>query len=569
MASTLARSVVPGSGSKDPSGPGTGHFSTRHRQEVLSGGAIRPATARRGARSIEQHGPSGEITVSLNLAFMLCEAARSHPEKPALLFTGGAMSYVELDAASDRFAAGLLARGCRPGDAVALQLPNVPHFVVAYFGILKAGCVAVPMNVLFKAAETAYVLGDSGARMLITWAGVVEESAKGAADAGVQDLVVLDTPGVPHSTAGRPFQQLTETAVIDRPPLHQTDPGDTAVIVYTAGTTGRPKGAELSHFQLYMNADTPGRLFGIREDDVVLVVLPLFHVFGLSSILDVCVRFGATMTLVPRFEAGAVLATIQRDRVTVFEGVPTMYIALLNHPARDDYDMSSLRVGVSGGAPLPAEVIDEVERTFGIVVLEGYGLSETTSTTTFNVSADERRIYSVGKPIYGVDVEIWDAVGRPLPPGRENVGEIVVRGVNVMRGYHGKPEATAKAITDGWLHTGDLGYVDRDGFFFVVDRKKDMIIRGGENVYPREVEDVLHEHPAVAEAAVVGVPDSRLGEEVKAFVALRPGHGATDSELIAFVRERVASFKYPRTVEFRESLPKNATGKIVKRELVG
>ncbi len=507
--------------------------------------------------------------MALNLAFMLCEAARTHPDKPALLFTGGAMSYAELDAASDRFAAGLRARGRQPGDSIALQLPNVPHFVVAYFGILKAGCVVVPMNVLFKAAETAYVLTDCGARMFITWAGVAEEAAKGAAEAGVQDLVVLDTPGVPHAPVGRPFQQLTETAVHGRPPLHQTDPGDAAVIVYTSGTTGLPKGAELTHFQLYMNADTPGRLFGIRDDDVVLAVLPLFHVFGLSSILDLCVRFGATMTLVPRFEPEAVLETIQRDRVTVIEGVPTMYIALLNHPARENYDLSSLRVGVSGGAPIPAEVIDEVERTFGIVVLEGYGLSETASTTTFNVSAEERRIYSVGKPIYGVDVEIWDTLGRTLPPGRENVGEIVVRGVNVMRGYHGKPEATAEAITDGWLHTGDLGYVDEDGFFFVVDRKKDMIIRGGENVYPREVEDVLYQHPAVAEAAVVGVPDARLGEEVKAFVALRPGHEATEAELVAFVRERVASFKYPRTVEFRPSLPKNATGKIVKRELIG
>src|SRR3954452_13732939 len=439
--------------------------------------------------------------MSFNLATILRETARTNPEKTATIAGEHRMSYAELDAASDRLAVALAARGLRPGDAVGLQLPNVAQFLLAYFGILKAGCVAVPMNVLFKAPESAHVLRDSGARLLITWAGVVEEAAKGAADAGLADLGVLTTPALPQPAAGHPFEQLLATAPTGRPPMVQTDPGDTAVIVYTAGTTGRPKGAELTHFQLYMNAETPGRLFGIVDDDVVLVVLPLFHVFGLSSIVNVCVRFGATMSLVPRFEAGAVLATIQRDRVTVFEGVPTMYIALLNHPARDDYDMSSLRVGVSGGAPLPAEVIDEVERTFGIVVLEGYGLSETASTTTFNVSADERRIYSVGKPIYGVDVEIWDAVGRPLPPGRENVGEIVVRGVNVMRGYHGKPEATAKAITDGWLHTGDLGYVDRDGFFFVVDRKKEMIIRGGENVYPREVEDVLYEHPSVAEAA--------------------------------------------------------------------
>jgi long-chain acyl-CoA synthetase len=505
--------------------------------------------------------------MSLNLAMMLREAARSAPGKPALLFDGGRLSYLELDAASDRVAVGLRARGLSPGDAVALQLPNVPQFVVSYFGILKAGCVVVPMNVLFKAGEIGYVLRDSGARMLITWAGVADEAAKGAADAGVQDMVVVQTPGVPGATTGRPFEELLATPVSDRPPLHQTGPGDTAVLVYTAGTTGRPKGAELTHFQLLMNADTPGRLFGIQDDDVVLAVLPLFHVFGLSSILDVCVRFGATMSLVPRFDADKVLQVMQRDRVTVFEGVPTMYVALLNHPGRSRTDLSALRVGISGGAPIPAEVIDEFEREFGIVILEGYGLSETASTTTFNVSAEERRVYSVGKPIYGVEVETWDAESRALPPGRDHIGEIVVRGVNVMKGYHGRPAATAEAMDGGWFHTGDLGYLDEDGFLFVVDRKKDLIIRGGYNVYPREVEDLLYTHPAVAEAAVVGVPDDRLGQEVKAYVALRPGRTATEPELVEYVRERVASYKYPRSVEFREHLPMNATGKILKREL--
>ena len=505
--------------------------------------------------------------MSLNLAVILRESARSHPQKPAVMIGGTSVSYAELDVLSDRFATGLLARGMQPGDAVGLQLPNVPQFVIAYFGILKAGCVVVPMNVLFKAGEAGYVLADAGARLLVTWAGAAEEAAKGAAEAGITELFVLDTPGVPHAGVGRPFEQLLAAPPVGAPPLHQSDPGDTAVIVYTAGTTGRPKGAELSHFQLLMNADTPGRLFGIRDDDVVLTVLPLFHVFGLSSILNVCVRFAATMTLVPRFEAGTVLETIARDRVTVFEGVPTMYIGLLNHPGLDRYDLSSMRVGVSGGAPIPSEVIDEFERRFGIVILEGYGLSETASTTTFNVSAEERRIYSVGKPIYGVEVQIRDAQDRVLPPGREHVGELVVRGVNVMRGYHGHPEATAEAMAGGWFHTGDLGYVDEDGFFFVVDRKKDLIIRGGYNVYPREVEDVLYTHPAVAEAAVVGVPDDRLGQEVKAVVALRPGKQATEAELVEYVRERVASYKYPRSVEFREHLPMNATGKILKREL--
>jgi long-chain acyl-CoA synthetase len=506
--------------------------------------------------------------MSLNLAVVLRETANAHPEKAALLTGGTPVSYVELDAASDRVAAGLQAGGLRPGNAVALQLPNVPEFVVAYFGVLKAGCVVVPVNPLLKAGEVAHVLGDSGARLLVTWGPLAEEAAKGAAEAGVTDLVVLDAPGAPPADVGRPFAQLMATAVLGPPPMHQADPGDIAVIVYTAGTTGRPKGAELTHFQLFMNADTPGRLFGIRDDDVVLTALPLFHVFGLSSILNVCVRFGATMSLLPRFDAEAALAAVERDRITVLEGVPTMFGALLDHPSRDRYDTSSLRIGVSGGAPIPAEVLDRVEQTFGIVVLEGYGLSETASTTTFNISAEERRAYSVGKPVYGVEVQVWDRRGAAGPPGRDHIGEIVVRGVNVMRGYRGNPAATEAAMAGGWFHTGDLGYLDEDGFLFVVDRLKDLVIRGGYNVYPREVEDVLYTHPAVAEAAVVGVPDARLGQEVKAFVALRPGARVGEAELVGFTRERLAAYKYPRSVEFRDHLPVNATGKILKRALV-
>jgi long-chain acyl-CoA synthetase len=281
------------------------------------------------------------------------------------------------------------------------------------------------------------------------------------------------------------------------------------------------------------------------------------------------VRFGATMSLVPRFDAAKALEVIQRDGVTIFEGVPTMYIAVLRHPDVGAYDVSTLRIGISGGAPLPAEVLDAFEERFGIVILEGYGLTETASTTTFNVSADERKAYSVGKPIWGVDVEIWDGANRPLPPGSENVGEIVIRGVNMMRGYFRNPKATAEAFTDGWFHSGDLGYVDDDGFYFIVDRKKDLIIRGGYNVYPREVEEVLFTHPAVATAAVIGVPDDRLGEEIKAFVQPRAGASATEGEIIEYTKARVAAYKYPRMVEFRDELPLGPTGKVLKKALKG
>jgi long-chain acyl-CoA synthetase len=505
--------------------------------------------------------------MSLNLAIMLRESARAQPTKPVALFDGGALTYAELDALSDRFAAGLRREGIGPTDAIGLQLPNLPQFLIAYFGILKAGSVVVPLNVLLRAPEVAYHLRDSEARALITWAGFAVEAAQGAADAGVDRIWVVHTPGIPEVSVGRPFEDLLAGEQPETPIFEQTDPGDTAAIVYTSGTTGHPKGAELTHFQLYMNADTPGRLFGIRPDDIVMVVLPLFHVFGLSSQLNVCVRFGATMSLVPRFDVTKVLEVIQRDGITVFEGVPTMYIALLNSPNLDDFDLSSLRVGISGGAAIPAEVIDAFEKKFGIVILEGYGMTETASTTTFNVSAEERKIYSVGKPIWGVEVAIWNDEGQVLPTGAEHVGELVVRGVNTPKGYFKNPEATAEAFSGGWFHTGDLAWLDEDGFFFIVDRKKDLIIRGGYNVYPREVEEVLYTHPSVAEAAVVGVPHHLLGEDIKAYVELRKGAAATEEELISYVKTRLAAYKYPRSVVFREELPKGSTGKIQKDAL--
>jgi long-chain acyl-CoA synthetase len=505
--------------------------------------------------------------MTLNFATTLKEAAREQPTKAVALFEGGKMTYGELDLLSDRFAEGLRKNGIGRGDAVALQLPNLPHFLVAYFGILKNGSVVVPLNVLLKAPEIEYHLSNSETRALITWSGFADEAGKGAAGAGLDRIFTVDTDNVGEPTVGARFENLMPE-LTGPAPFEQTDPGDTAAIVYTSGTTGKPKGAELTHFQLLMNADTPGRLFGIEPDDVVLVVLPLFHVFGLSSQLNVCVRFASTMSLLPRFDPGKVLEVIQRDRVTVFEGVPTMYISLLNYPAVDQYDLSSLRVGISGGAAMAAEVLDDFERKFGVVILEGYGLTETASTTTFNVSAQDRKIYSVGKPVWGVEVQIWDDEGEQLPPGSDHIGELVVRGVNTMRGYHKNPQATAEAFAGGWFHTGDLGFVDEEGYFFIVDRKKDLIIRGGYNVYPREVEEVLYTHPAVAEAAVVGIPHPLVGEEVKAFVELKPGAVASEEELIAYTKERLAAYKYPRSVEFRSQLPKGATGKIVKESLM-
>jgi long-chain acyl-CoA synthetase len=503
--------------------------------------------------------------MSFNLAVILSETAQSSPDRPVAMFTGGQLSYRQLDKASDRLAAALAAAGIKPGDFIALQLPNIPQFLISYFGILKAGGVVVPLNVLLKAPEVAFHLGDSGARILITWEGILAEAAKGAEAAGLDQIYVVGNAG--DSGVGVPFERLLAVEV-PRFEMATRQPTDTAVVVYTSGTTGRPKGAELTHLQLYMNADIPGRLFNVQPDDIVITVLPLFHVFGLSSILDICVRFGCTMSLVPRFTSDAVLTAIQRDRATIFEGVPTMFADLLAYPDLDSYDLSSLRIAISGGASIPAPLLDAFEERFGLVILEGYGLTETASTTTFNISADERRAYSVGKPIWGTQTQVWDEHGRPLPPGPEHVGEIVTRGLHVMKGYLHSPEATAAAFTGDWLQTGDLGYFDEDGFLFIVSRKKELIIRGGYNVYPSEIENVLHAHPAVAEAAVVGIPDERLGEEVMAVVIPRPAMNLLEAELIAYCRQHLAAYKCPRIFQFRTELPKNTLGKVLKGELV-
>ena len=505
--------------------------------------------------------------MSFNLAVILSESAQSAPDRPVALFSEGRLTYRELDVASDWVAASLAATGVKPGDPVALQLPNIPQFLVSYFGILKAGAVVVPLNVMLRAPEVAFHLGDSGARVLITWEGILAEAAKGAEAAGLEQIYAVGHPagaGVAH-----PFERLLDVTVPFEMITRQ--PTDTAVIVYTSGTTGRPKGAELTHIQLYMNADIPGRLFDVQPDDIVITVLPLFHVFGLSSILNCCVRFGCTMSLIPRFTPGAVLAAIQRDGATIFEGVPTMYAAMLHLPDADPAKTATLRVCVSGGAALPVEILRGFEEKFGCMILEGYGLSETSPVASFNHPDRVRKPGSIGTPVEGVEMRLVDDEGRTVPDGE--IGEIVIRGHNVMKGYWNKPEATAEAMTGegeaggGWFRTGDMARADSDGYYYIVDRKKDLIIRGGYNVYPREIEEVLHEHPAVAEVAVIGIPHPSLGEEVGAAVALKPGATATPEELRAFARDRVAAYKYPRHVWLVDTLPKGPTGKILRREV--
>ncbi|GAB4010750.1 long-chain-fatty-acid--CoA ligase [Nocardioides ultimimeridianus] len=503
--------------------------------------------------------------MSFNLATMLTQSAATYAEKPMLHVGDRSFTYAEVDDLSGRVASSLEALGLTRGDKVAVQLPNVPQFVFAYFGILKAGMTMVPINPLLTAPEVSYHLQDSDARLLISYEAMAPAAINGAREAGGVPVYLVGTDGPSAVDEARDFEELLKASNTGIQRAMSSD--DTAVLLYTSGTTGRPKGAELTHFQLYMNCTVAGELFGVRSDDVSLGVLPLFHVFGLSSVLNIVVRHGATLVLVPRFDAASALDAIERHKVTIFSGVPTMFIALVQADVAGR-DTSSLRAACSGGASMPGEVIRAFEEKFdGVVVLEGYGLSESASTATFNISAEERKVLSVGKPIWGVEFKILGENGEVTETGPDARGEIAIRGHNIMKGYYKRPDATAEVMQDGWFRTGDIGYRDEDGFYFIVDRLKDLIIRGGYNVYPREVEEILYEHADVVEAAVIGRPDERLGEEVVAFVVLRPNSTADEAELTAHCKERLAAYKYPRSIIIRDELPKGPSGKILKREL--
>src|SRR3954468_24231990 len=446
-----------------------------------------------------------------SLAQLLTETAGRHGERPALKLDDSVVNYAVLNEGATRIAGLLKEKGLRPGDRVGIMLPNVPYFGVVYYGVLRAGGVVVPMNVLLKGREVEFYLSDSGAKHLFAWHDFGEAATAGAEAAGAE--AVLVKPGE--------FEQL----VMEAPRAESDEPragSDTAVILYTSGTTGTPKGAELTHDNLRTNCTVTARtLVQITEQDMILGALPLFHSFGQTCGLNAAVSTGACLTLIPRFDPVKALEIIQRDAVTVLEGVPTMYHAMLNAANKDEADTSSLRVCVSGGSAMPVEVMKAFERQFDCVVLEGYGLSETSPVASFNHPDQERKPGSIGTPIAGVEMKAVDDDDNEV--ATDEVGEVVIRGHNVMKGYWNRPDATEEVMRGGWFHSGDMATVDADGYFFIVDRKKDMIIRGGYNVYPREVEEVLYEHPAVSEAAVVGVPDDALGEEVAAAVVLKTG----------------------------------------------
>jgi long-chain acyl-CoA synthetase len=507
--------------------------------------------------------------MSLNLATLLRESAARFPDKTALVHDDAALTYAAVHDAVQRLAGALAQLGVRRGQHVALMLPNVPQFTIAYYAAHYLGAPVVPLNVQLTPDEIAYHLGDSDAVALVAWEGCTDRALAGVSRAGACKHLVVATAGPCDATPQEGALSMRALIAAGEPmsDVADTMPDDTAVLLYTSGTTGRPKGAELTHFNLVCNAEyCASRLLPLTPQTVALAVLPLFHSFGQTLLQNAVLCAGGTVVLMSRFDPGAALGLMQKHRVSLFGGVPTMFFALLHHPKSDRYDVSSLEHCVSGGAAMPVDVMRAFDDKYGVNILEGYGLSETSPVASFNVLDRPKKDGSIGIPIGGVEFRLTDETGatitKPMVPG-----EICIKGHNVMKGYYKRPEATAEAIRAGWFSTGDVAYRDAEGYYFIVDRKKDMIIRGGYNVYPREIEEVLYAHPAVREAAVIGVEHERHGEEVKAFLALKPEQRVTSDEIVAYCRQKLAAYKYPRIVEFRESLPKTATGKILKREL--
>jgi len=507
--------------------------------------------------------------MSLNLATLLRESAARFPDKSAVVHDDVALTYGAVHGAAQRLAGALARLGVRRGQHVALMLPNVPQFTIAYYAAHYLGAPVVPLNVQLTPDEIAYHLADSDAVALVAWEGCIDRAQAGVLRASACRHLVLASAGSHSATSCDGISSMSGLIAAGEPMTDVADtmPDDTAVVLYTSGTTGRAKGAELTHFNLVCNAEyCAERLLPLTPQTVALAALPLFHSFGQTLLQNAVLCAGGTVVLMSRFDPGAALLLMQKHGVSLFAGVPTMYFSLLHHPKAVRYDLSSLKHCVSGGAAMPVDVMRAFDDRYGVNILEGYGLSETSPVASFNVLDRPKKAGSIGIPIRGVEFKLVDEEGRTVTEPRVP-GEICIKGRNVMKGYYKRREATAEVLHAGWFSTGDVAYRDEDGAYFIVDRKKDMIIRGGYNVYPREVEEVLYAHPAVLEAAVIGVEHERYGEEVKAVLSLKPDQTVTGDEVIAFCKEKLAAYKYPRIVEFRESLPKTATGKILKRDL--
>ena len=519
---------------------------------------------------------------TLNLASIITHHARLTPENEAVVWESVRMTFAELDKLSNQVANALTKMGIGHGDKVALCCPNLPEFPVVYYGILKAGAAVVPLNVLFKPRDITYHLTDSDAKAVFVFEGTEDlPIGRNVVDGFEQvpscETLIVITKDLADRSAVAAYKTFAEITADQSQEfeIFPTTPDDTCAILYTSGTTGQPKGAELTHLNLMSNVTTtwlthlPVLDFTDGAQKTCLITLPLFHTTGQTVQMNTNLYGGNRVVLLPRFDAKSTLDAMIREKVNFWVGVPTMYWALLKYVEETGYDISqvadNMKVCTSGGAPMPVEVMKEFTEKFGVRVMEGYGLSETSPLATFNHFAKPSKPGTVGQAIFGVDVKCFDQNDNEVAPGER--GEVVIRGANVMKGYYKRPEATAEAFRNGWFHSGDIGVMDDEGYLSIVDRKKDMILRGGYNIYPRELEEVIITHPAVSLCAVIGVPCERLGEEVKAFVVLKQDQEMTVEEFKEWCRGQFAANKYPRHVEFRSELPIGGTGKIFKRAL--
>jgi len=511
----------------------------------------------------------------LNLSVILENSARRYPTKEAFVFDDNRLNYAQIDGGANQIASGLKSIGIQPGDTVAISCPNLPYFPILYFGILKAGAVVVPLSILLKREEISYHLTDSDAKAYFCFLGtdqlpMAEEGHAGFQNAPACEQFFLIMPQLEEASAIEGVETMGNL-MEGQPTTFPSEPAnaeDTAVIIYTSGTTGRPKGAELTHSNLLLNAILAADLATIKPEDVQLIALPLFHIFAMTVLMNAGIYKAASHVLQVRFDAEVALGLMKKQGVTIFAGVPTMYWGLLHSPI-EQKDVAAitkkLRICISGGAALPLNVLEEFEAKFEVPIIEGYGMSESSPVVTFNQLQFGRKPGSIGLPVWGVEVMVADENDNPLPAGEK--GELLYRGHNVMKGYYKRPEENKKTLRGGWMHSGDIAVMDEDGYFYIVDRTKDMIIRGGFNVYPREVEEVMIKHVAISLVAVIGVPDEKFGEEIKACVVLKEGASASAEEIIAWTKAHIASYKYPRLVHFMDALPMSATGKILKKEL--
>ncbi len=511
----------------------------------------------------------------LNISCLLEDSASRFPTNSAFVFMDTDLNYAQINGAANQVANGLISKGIQPGDKVALSCLNLPYFPIIYFGILKAGAVVVPLSVLLKKDEIAYHLNDSDSKAYFCFVGTEDLPMGELGYAGFNEaagcaefIMIMPKPEMPSSieSTGTLGELMTNQSRVFESFASEAE--DTAVIIYTSGTTGKPKGAELTHSNILLNSILSSNLVSSTSKDTQLIVLPLFHIFAMVVLMTAGIYKGLRSILLPRFDAEAVFGLLLKYKVSLFAGVPTMYWGL-NHYTKDKFDYNeitkNLRVAVSGGASLPLQVLQDFEKRFNVPIIEGYGMSEGSPVVTFNQIETGRKPGSIGTPVWGVEVKLVDENDNEVPVGEK--GELLYRGHNVMKGYYKNPVANAETLRGGWMHSGDIATKDEDGFYYIVDRTKDLIIRGGLNVYPREVEEVMISHEAISLVAVIGVPDEKFGEEVKAFVVLKEGVTASADEIQSWIKEKIADYKYPRYVELIDSLPMSATGKILKKEL--